>query len=274
MCGWVHPALHEQWQGRPGAGWLLEVLGLELVPAAGGGMGMTEGPAGPERLKTGKSETNDRQSVTAGTEQLLFLMSAVKWPSEKPIYPCRAVLLGWSWHAEGLCDSPSQREEKNLPRNPSPHSPALIYVCLCGLLHFSSKLWFVFPACWDWYREKSRCQLDFKEFLLIFHMGKAGCFTRERTVRVMWMDIGISSCQRRTGLGEQGLCTNTRNELKSCVGSVCPHSRAQQNLDYFSCILMSLLVVKMVWMVLLLRAPLRACSFTVYCMEGLSSVRL
>lgn len=42
------------------------------------GMGMTEGPAGPERLKTGKSETNDRQSVTANTEQLLSLMSAVK----------------------------------------------------------------------------------------------------------------------------------------------------------------------------------------------------
>lgn len=37
-------------------------------------------------------------------------------------------------------------------------------------------------------------------------MGKAGCFTRERTVRVMWMDIGIPSCQGRTdnSSGETG----------------------------------------------------------------------
>lgn len=83
--------------------------------------------------------------------------------------------------------------------------------------------------------------------------------------------------EQTTALGKQGL--RTRNGLKSCEGSVCAHCRAQlcpesSDLDYFSCALMSLLVVKMVWMVLLLRAPLRACSFTVYWVEGLSSVRL
>lgn len=45
--------------GQTRAGRLLAVLGLELEPAAGGGMGMTEDPAGPERLETGTSETNE-----------------------------------------------------------------------------------------------------------------------------------------------------------------------------------------------------------------------
>lgn len=78
MC-WGSPSCSTQ--GRLGAGELLAVLGMELVPAAGQWVGMTEGPAGPERLKSGKSETNDKQTVTANTEQILFLMSSVKWPS-------------------------------------------------------------------------------------------------------------------------------------------------------------------------------------------------
>lgn len=39
---------------------------------------MAEGPTGSERLEIVKSETNDRQGFTVNTEQLSFVMSAVK----------------------------------------------------------------------------------------------------------------------------------------------------------------------------------------------------
>lgn len=143
-------------------------------------------------------------------------MSAVKWPSENPIYSCIQLTAEvscqcWNRHAMWLCENWSwKKEKKNCPKIRLLGLNWFVYLSLCVAC-------FILAQNTDFFNRllcintdaNQGIGLDFRVmFLLIFYTG---CFLRGRTIEVMWMDAKkrISSCQSgesRWQLGEeQGL---------------------------------------------------------------------
>lgn len=195
----------------------------------------------------------------------------------------------------GFAKTDLRKKRKNLPRNSSPWSAELIFLCM-WFASFHLKVLICFNSLLRINTEVNQSvSLDFKEFDILH--GKGRMFHHKEDyggdvdgyiennfilpVRGKQMTLQLRGTGILHGHCKQTKCTLTTGLKITCEVCVCSlQSSALSRKQYLRCYfsraraLRSLLVVKIVWIILLLRDPLSAWSFTVYWVDGLSSARL